>query len=151
MPKRDYYHISLKLILKNEKDEVLVLGSDPKGSLLGKYDLPGGRIDESEFSTPYEQIIRREVSEEVGNIELSLNQKPVAIGRHLIPKKLTSENKDIHIMYIFFEAKMISGNIQISSEHNGYKWVKLGENDPADYFTSGILEGINMYLSNSNK
>ncbi|MFA6271597.1 MAG: NUDIX domain-containing protein [Patescibacteria group bacterium] len=147
MPKRDYYHISLKLILKNDKDEVLVLGSDPKGSLLGMYDLPGGRIDESEFGIPYEQIIRREVAEEIGDIELTINVKPVGIGRHLIPKNMTSKNKEIHIMYIFFEARMISGKIKISSEHSGYKWVKLEEHDPAKLFTSGILEGINMYLN----
>ncbi|MFA6524837.1 MAG: NUDIX domain-containing protein [Patescibacteria group bacterium] len=147
MPRRDYYHVSLKLILKNNKDEVLVLGSDPKGSLLGKYDLPGGRIDESEFAVPYEQIIRREVAEEIGDIDVTINPRPVAIGRHLIPAGMTSENKEIHIMYIFFEARMISGDIKLSSEHNGYKWINLDENDPTELFTSGILDGINMYLN----
>jgi 8-oxo-dGTP pyrophosphatase MutT (NUDIX family) len=147
MSRRDYYHVSLKLILKNDKDEVLVLSTDPKGSLSGKFDLPGGRIDEAEFIVPFEQIIRREVAEEIGDIELTISARPVGIGRHLIPAEMTSEHKDIHIMYIFFEAKMLSGDIKISQEHDGFKWVNLAEGDPAELFTSGILEGINMYLN----
>lgn len=146
MSKRDYYHVSLKLILRNDQNSILILASDPKGSFGGLYDLPGGRIDESEFETPIEQIIRREAHEEIGEVEFELNMKPVAIGRHLIPADMTSEHKDIHIMYIFFEAKIISGEIKLSSEHNSYDWFDLSKQNPADYFTSGILEGINMYL-----
>ena len=50
MSKRDFYQISLKTILKNDKDQVLILNGHPQGSFAGFYDLPGGRIDKDEFA-----------------------------------------------------------------------------------------------------
>ena len=47
--KRDWYQVSLKLILKNKKGEVLVLKTLETGNFAGYHDLPGGRIDTDEF------------------------------------------------------------------------------------------------------
>ena len=146
MPNRDSYQVSLKTILINNKDEVLILNGHPQGSFAGFYNLPGGRIDKDEFTKPFLEIIQREAKEEIGNIEMKVNPKPVSLGRHLIPSYKTSENKDLHILYIFFEAKFISGDIVISKEHDGFKWINLKKSQPAKLFTSGILEGINTYL-----
>lgn len=148
MPK-DFYQISLKIILKNQQGEVLILRAIDNGSYAGYYDLPGGRINADEFRTPrtpLPKIIEREVIEEIGKIKYKLNKKPVATGRHLIPKKYLSLKKDIHCFYVFFEAVYISGKIKISSEHVGYKWVDLNKIKLTDYFKSGILEGLKMYL-----
>ena len=41
---------------------------------------------------------------------------------------------------------LISGDIAISKEHEGFKWANLKETKPEKLFKSGILEGINMYL-----
>ncbi|MFH1404963.1 MAG: NUDIX hydrolase [Patescibacteria group bacterium] len=147
MPKRDFYQVSLKIILKNDKGEILALNGHPRGSFAGFYDLPGGRIDEDEFITPFVDIIQREVKEEIGDIKMTVNPKPVAIGRHPIPASMTSENKDLHILYIFFEANLVKGEIKISNEHDGFKWINIKKSQPAKLFKSGILEGINMYRS----
>ena len=48
---KDFYQISLKIILKNKKSEVLTLQAVPYGSYSCYYDLPGGRIDVNEFTT----------------------------------------------------------------------------------------------------
>ena len=151
MPKRDSYQVSLKLILKNDNDEVLILKARPEGSLAGYYDLPGGRMDVEEFTTSFAQIIKREIAEEIGDVKISLCLKPVALGRHLIAANITSEKKDLHILYIFFEAKLLSGEVKISEEHTGFDWVDLNEHEPKKLFTSGILEGITMYLSETQK
>ncbi len=148
---RDFYQISLKLILKNKKGEVLILKAVPKGSYAGYYDLPGGRIDTDEFGVPFPEIIKREVKEELGNIKFKLKPVPVAIGRHLILARLTSAGKDIHIFHVFFEAKYLSGKIKISPEHEGLKWIKLSNKNLSELFRSGILEGMKMYLSNSKR
>ena len=148
MPKKkDYYQVSLKLILKNNQGEILGLKADSKGSMAGYYDLPGGRIDTDEFKKPLDQIIKREVAEETGNLEFELVPKPVAVGRHLIPAAMTSEKKDIHVCYIFYEAKYLNGNVKISCEHTGCTWLKLSTDHLDRLFTSGILEGMKMYLS----
>ncbi len=143
---KDFYQISLKLFLKNKDGEVLILKAVEGGSFAGFYDLPGGRIDTDEFRTDLMEVIEREVREEIGNIKFIVKGKPVAVGRHLLPKKSGSRQKEIHVLYVFFEAKYVSGKIKISREHKGYEWVKLEKVVPAKFFTSGILEGVKMYL-----
>jgi 8-oxo-dGTP pyrophosphatase MutT (NUDIX family) len=146
MPKKDFYQVSLKVILKNNKNEILALNGHPRGSFAGFYDLPGGRINEDEFTTSFIDIIQREAKEEIGDIKMIINSKPVAIGRHLIPASMTSEKEDLHVLYVFFEATLIEGEIKISSEHDGFKWIDIKKSQPAKLFKSGILDGINMYL-----
>ena len=144
---KDFYQISLKVILKNKQGEVLILQAVDNGSYAGYYDLPGGRINTNEFKVPLSKIIEREVFEEIGKIKYKLNEKPVAVGRHLIPRKYSSLKKDVHCFYAFFKADYISGEIKISEEHMGYKWVDLNTIKLENYFKSGILEGVKMYLS----
>jgi 8-oxo-dGTP pyrophosphatase MutT (NUDIX family) len=148
---KDFYQISLKVIIKNEKGEILLLNADPKGSFAGFYDFPGGRIDTDEFTTPFADIIQREMSEEIGNIKFVLNSKPVAVGRHLIPASMSKNGSDIHILYLFFEAKYISGDINISNEHTGFKWADFSKEDPAKLLKSGNLAGIEMYLAQTTE
>lgn len=150
MPKeKDFYQISLKAFLKNKEGKMLALRAVDKGSFGGFYDLPGGRIDTDEFHTPYVEILKREIAEELGDsLEVNINPSPVAIGRHLIPAHLTSAARDLHVLYIFFEAALVGGEIQVSNEHQGQAWLDFSAINPKDYFTSGILEGVEMYLAN---
>ena len=141
----DSYQISLKLLLKNSDGEILALKAG-RGSIEGYYDFPGGRIDTDEFKTDFANIIAREISEEIGEVKYELNPKPVAVGRHAIPAAMTTRGKDIRILYLFFEAKYLSGEIKISEEHTAIEWVDLNKIDVAKYFTSGFLSGVKMYL-----
>ena len=144
--KKDFYQVSLKVFLKNNKGEVLALKAVNKGSLAGFYDFPGGRIDANEFKVPFREIIKREIKEEVGDIKYDLAVKPIATGRHVIPKKFTKNKKDIHVIYLFFEAKYLGGKIKLSREHTGYRWLNLKEIKMEEYFKSGILEGLRMWV-----
>ncbi|MEK7629346.1 MAG: NUDIX domain-containing protein [Patescibacteria group bacterium] len=139
------YQVSLKLLLKNDKNEVLILKAADNGSYAGYYDLPGGRIDANEFEVDFLEIIKREIKEEIGEIEFNIHSKPVAVGRHLIPASMTISGKDIQVLYLFFEAEYLGGNIKISNEHTDSKWLNLKDVELDKYFTSGILEGIKMY------
>ncbi len=78
----DNYQVSLKLVLKNERAEILIL-NEPLAS--GRCDLPGGRIDTDEFDVSFEKIIAREIAEELGKISYQMSPFPVAVGRHRIP------------------------------------------------------------------
>ena len=148
MPKeKDLCQISLKLLLKNKRGEILALKAVPHGSYAGFYDLPGGRIDVDEFKTDLADIIAREVAEELGGVQFKLSSKVVAVGRHIIPSSLTKNGKDVHVLYLFFEAKYLGGEIKTSAEHTGFAWLDLKKIKPAKYFTSGILEGVRMYLN----
>ena len=143
----DYYQLSLKVIMKNNNNEILALGGLPNGSFSGFNDFPGGRVGKMEFATPLTDILKREIKEEIGDIKYKLKPKPVAVGKHLLRSSISGLPKDVHVLYLFFEANYLSGDIEISEEHTSYKWVDLNKHDSAKLFKSGNLEGINMYLS----
>jgi 8-oxo-dGTP diphosphatase len=144
---KDLCQISLKLLLKNKSGKILALKAVSRGSYAGFYDLPGGRIDIDEFKTNFTNIIAREVAEELGGVKYKLKPKIVAAGRHIIPPYLTKTGKEIHVLYLFFEAKYLGGEIKTSFEHAGFAWLDLKKIEPAQYFTSGLLEGVRMYLN----
>lgn len=147
MSQQDFYHVSLKAILKNAQGKVLVLKADSQGTFAGFYDLPGGRIDEEEFLVPLPEILKREIAEEIGTAEIEINETPVAVGRHCIKKEHANSEKDIHVLYVFYEAELKGGGVKISDEHESFEWVDLQAIELEKYFTSGMLEGIKMYLS----
>lgn len=144
---KDFYQISLKLFLKNASGKTLVLGDLQTGSYAGYYDVPGGRIDDSEFKTPLTEIVKRELAEECGVSDATVNPAPVAYGRHLVPAAQEKLDHDVHVLYLFFEATLNSGEVTISSEHSSFEWVDLAALDLEKYFKSGILEGVRMYLA----
>ena len=79
----DHYQVSLKAIIRRADGCVLALNGRVGGSYEGYYDLPGGRIEDTEFITPFQSIIRREVREELGaDLQIELSDMPVAVGRH---------------------------------------------------------------------
>lgn len=118
----------------------------PGGTYERFFDLPGGRIDDSEFRTPLTEIVKRELKEECGVTDVTIDPKPVAYGRHLVPAKQEKLDHDVHVLYLFFEATLDSGEITISEEHTSYEWVDLKSLPLEKYFTSGILEGVKMLL-----
>jgi len=147
MKTRDFYQVSLKAILKDKDGQVLGLKGVEDGTFVGFYDLPGGRIDEDEFETSYQEILSREIKEEVGDISFKIHPKPVALGRHRVaPEHSGKLNRELHIIYIFFEADYLGGEIKISHEHAGYDWFDLNKISLPEYFKSGILEGIWMFI-----
>ncbi len=150
MPEKDFYQVSLKAILKNHEGKVLVLRNPSGGVSEGFYDLPGGRIDVNEFEVPWTDILRRELEEELQLIDITIVPTPVALGRHEIPSTLTKDGRSIHVLYIFFEAMLNSGVPAISAEHLSARWVDLQKIMIDEYFMSGILQGVEMYLSDGN-
>lgn len=146
MKQKDLYQIALKAILKNEKQEILILSAVSTGTFKGFYDLPGGRIDIDEFETDVTEILKREIKEELGSINFAIKDIPVSYGRHRIPYNLSGDDMEKHVFYLFFEVEYLSGDIKISEEHTGYKWIDLKNIDLEKTFTSGILEGIKKYI-----
>ena len=145
---KDLYQVSLKLLLKNEKDEILVLNHRKDSAFFGFYDLPGGRIHKDEFKTPLLKILKREVKEETGNVLFTVNPAPVAVGRTEVTQLEAprQKEKEVHFLFLFFEGKYLGGKIKISNEHTGYAWLSPSKSNLSKYFTRGILEGVKMYL-----
>ncbi|MBP9762242.1 NUDIX hydrolase [Patescibacteria group bacterium] len=139
----DTYQISLKAILKRADGKILALNGRIGGAYEGFYDIPGGRIDQSEFATPLAEIIRREVREELGDeIEFSLTDTPIAIGRH-------QSLEGSRVLYVFFEGAVENADVamRISKEHVGWAWLDLSSTPLETYFVSGMLEGMKQWYT----
>ena len=142
----EYYQLSLKVIMKNNKGEVLGLGGLPDGIFAGFYDFPGGRVSKGEFSLDFSEVIKREIIEELGDIKYEISSQPVAVGKTFVPASRTRSGKDINVLYLFFEAAYLGGDIVISEEHIDYRWIDVKKEDLDKLFLAGNLEGIKMYL-----
>lgn len=125
--KRDYgiYHIGLKALLKKE-DTFLVLNSSYDNYI----DLPGGRIDNVEYNTPFEEILDREIKEELGDIKYKLGRQIFYYRRHY-------RNPDINIFLVVYATDFLSGEIKLSKEHNKYRWLNPVEfvSEENNFFT----------------
>jgi 8-oxo-dGTP diphosphatase len=113
--------VAAKAVITDEDGKVLVLregNAYEEGTNIGKYGLPGGRIDTGEA---YEEGLRREVKEETG-LEVE-PLYPIYVGewRPVI--------KDVphQIIAIFTVCKAKTKNIKLSEEHDDYKWVDPGK------------------------
>ena len=139
------FHVGLKLILENKEGKILALKLPKNSSMAGYYDLPGGRINTEELRTPYEEIIRREVEEEICNdVKYQLILKPVSVSRHIFFS--LKFNRESYIFFVFFKALYLDGNIKPLGEHIDYKWIDLNDKTITKYFIKGLNEGLQNYI-----
>lgn len=145
------FQVSLKLILVNDKKQILGLKVSNVSYFAGFYDLPGGRIDVDEVSFDFVKILKRELKEEIGNLKIEIMEKPITAVKYLVPGKFTASKKDKPLLYIFFVAKYISGKINLSWEHEGYEWLDVNQKNVSKYFFKNYLGGVQQYLNFQNK
>jgi len=140
---KDTYFVAVKVFL--EKDGKLLILKDN----FGAWDLPGGRIKKDEFNIPLDQIIKRKMSEELGNnINYTIDQ-PVVFMRHERIEQ-TEGNPTVRIFAIGYQGKLESGDIQLSPRHVEMIWVDPNNFKPEEYFKGGWLKGVQEYLSIRN-
>lgn len=102
-------------------DEVLVL-TDPKEGL----DFPGGKIQEGE--TDLAKSLKREVREESG-LEINIGE-PFAVWQNAFPEGHKYAGKKVYL--IAFQCEYVSGDVQLSDEHNKFRWVNKENYHEAD-------------------
>ncbi len=141
---KDKYQVSLKAFLKDDSGRVLLLDSQAKIFSDEYCDLPGGRIEVDEFDTPTMDILSREIREELGNISFELKNTPVGVLRAAI-----GPNKETRVIYILYQGRYLGGEIKISDEHKGLRWVSPSEIISKKLFQLQHLESLSAYLKNS--
>lgn len=124
------YQVGVKGIIFNPDNKVLVMLKNKKKI----WDVPGGRTSRGENLL---QSLDRELKEEI------LNLKEYKIIKILNASKI--ENANLVLIYYKIEADI--GNINLSEEHEAYRWVtyedidKLEGEYPID---PGIKETLKM-------
>lgn len=139
---KDTYFVAVKIFL-NKDGKLLILRDN-----FGDWDLPGGRIMKDEFEAPLDQIIKRKMREECGDIEYKIG-KPVVFMRHERVEKAPG-NPKVRIFAIGYEGILESGEIKTSARHPEVLWVDPKTFKPEGYFTGGWLKGVKEYLEIAN-
>ena len=136
---KDRYFVAVKVFL--EKDSKFLIIKDG----FDQWDLPGGRLLTSEFEVPLETIIKRKLTEELGNNFSYELEKPNIFMRHERVEEAPG-NPTVRIFALGYRAALVSGSISLESHHKELLWV-----DPLDfnvelYFTGGWLSGVKEYI-----
>ncbi len=136
MKKHGFFQITQKVFVK--KDNLLLILRDKK-SQVG--DLPGGRINEDEFFSDWLISIRRELIEELGkDFVVAIDPEPILIQKHRV------EDGKHPCIIIGYNADYVSGEIEISDEHDYVEWVSIPNYQPEILFKDYMLEAVQKYL-----
>ena len=111
--------LGVKVIIKNTEGQYLFIErSEPLGNeTVLSWDIPGGRIDPSER---LQDALKREVLEELG-IELTATSTLLNAQDIFVPAK------DLHVVRLTYIASQDITAIQLSDEHQNYKWASIDE------------------------
>ena len=145
MENHQNYHVAVKAFIRNGDKLLVCKDAFFQNESVAEWDLPGGRINKEEFEANFDDILKREIIEEVGDIKYK-NNGPAVIFRHRRPEQRLEGKPVINILMIGFDVEYLSGDINISGEHTEYKWLPIEElNEAEKYFVGGWLEGIKKY------
>ena len=136
---KDVYFVAVKVLLRDDNDKLLITHD-----IFGSWDIPGGRIKPDEFEVPLDEVVDRKMREELGSsVQYKLGDPAVFFRHERIEK---SSNKPVRIFAVGYEAKYLSGDIQLGGNHDKYEWVDVTNFVPEDYFSGGWLKGLKEYL-----
>jgi|SRR5664280_726396 8-oxo-dGTP diphosphatase len=107
------YGLAVRVLLTDQDGKILILkrSTDSKTNP-GKWELPGGKVDQGES---FDHALIREVYEET-NLRISLE--------HVVG----ASEQNLHIIravHIIMSGKIVEGELNLSSEHEGYAWVLI--------------------------
>ena len=106
------YQIGLKVLLQKDNRVLLLRDKDT-----GLIDLPGGRISSSEAALPLQDILNREIREELSS------SIAYTLGGPIFQYRRTPPYQEIGVLITVYGGNFISGDIALSEEHGSYEWV----------------------------
>lgn len=107
-----YYRVSVKALITNEADEILVVNERGTG-----WDLPGGGLDWGEDAI---SALQRELREELG-CSADINTQPIMIA----PSNIDSQNQ--HVLWIVYRAEVDPAHITSTDEVQDTRFMTLEE------------------------
>ena len=137
------FHVGLKAFIA-DGEKLLILQDDE-----GLWELPGGRTEKSEIHEDLRNILKREVTEEVGEaIQYDIGPISHAWIRKpdpILGKKTQYSDNDFCIFLVGFQCTYKKGGIQLSPEHQTFKWITKEEVYGID-FENTYKDAIKQYF-----
>lgn len=137
-------YIGVKAIIVNDDGKVLITQEPIHFIGGGKWELPGGKIANGEEETALEEILQREIREELGETFQVQIGKIIDVMRRPWNKPGASTDQ---VMLIVFECRHMSGNVQLSHENNDFAWV-IAKELPLYEFIPGYSSVVKKYFAN---
>jgi 8-oxo-dGTP diphosphatase len=124
--------IGAKAFIEREGKILIVREADTyiEGTELGKWDVPGGRIEPRE--TLMDGLVR-EVGEECG---LRIADSKVFAVREGFP---VIKGEECHIVRIYFTAQAGEGEVRLSQDHDAWEWI-----DPQDHERYPLMDDLHQ-------
>ena len=130
------YGLTMRGIIKNEDDEILILKRHPKSKTDPEmWELPGGKVEKGEHFT---NALVREIKEET-SLDADVGDFCEAVQNDYMHKRTVQV-----IMYL----ENIKGDVKISDEHTDWMWAGLEKIKSLEISTSlkKILEKRNWEI-----
>jgi 8-oxo-dGTP pyrophosphatase MutT (NUDIX family) len=136
MSEHGFFQITQKAFIRNG-NKLLVM----KDKVSGVGDLPGGRMNQDEFFSDWLDSLKRELSEELGNnFIISIKPDIFLVHKHRV------NIGNFPCVIIGYHADYISGEIEISNEHDYFEWVDIDTYKPETLFSEYMLDAVRFYL-----
>jgi 8-oxo-dGTP diphosphatase len=136
------FGLAVRVLLLNDEGKILIIkrSTDSKTNS-GKWELPGGKVDQGES---FDQALIREVYEESG-LKIALDHV-VGVCEQNLPL--------IRAVHIILAGKIVEGDLNLSSEHEGYAWIffdDLPNYDLTDWLQDFMTNQYNVNMESEEK
>jgi len=105
-----------RALIEDKKGRYLFLKRSSNEQFSGTWEIPGGKFDSLEILS---ELIKREVFEETGLAVRVVNEALYLSS--IVSSK--GENKGKTYINIIGKAEIVAGKIELTDEHNDYKWI----------------------------
>ncbi len=131
------FGLAVKAIIGAGGQILLLQRSASSKRFAGTWEFPGGKVDAGEA---FDAALLREVSEETG---LTISLEKVAGATHY-------EMPAIRLAVLFVEARLVSGEVQLSDEHDDYRWVAVRDLATLD-MSEQLHEFVQDYVNRTDR
>jgi len=111
------FHVGIKALVRNERGEILLVGSRGSGSKPSHFDLPGGRMEPNET---FLQTLDRELLEEIG---ISYRGEPTMITTTLARIQILDPQGPRALLLIVYAVTLKEGTITLGDEEEVSTWL----------------------------
>ena len=143
MDKNKISYIGVKGVIVNDEGKVLVTQEPTHFIGGGKWKLPGGKIAVGEEEIPLEEILLREIREELSETFQVEVAEIIDVMRRPWNKPGASADQ---VMLVVFKCLYCGGEVVLSHENNDFAWITAQELGTYE-FIPGYLPVLEKYFN----